>query len=416
MAAACCHTLINAIAFFTIVCGELQKINLQDLAREVESVCVVGLVTVNAPKDKEIIDLLLTVSDIYKNDSAVSVKQISLIENEIPKKWRIELDKDIGELSLSAIMLFRKKNKDRSCLLKSSVQDHPVPVKYEAKASLYNLVSFINEHCVAYRATSGLINNAGLHRNEILANLFTVKDISSLNIRQLYDKASSQSYCDKESNQCFSRQNWNKFYARNLNDHQADTYNLMPKCSRIDASNLSSDEFFHSYVKRSRPIIFVNATRNWVAFSKWTTEFFREKFGNNSVHIKLTPLGDFEGVENINMWENYATDIIPDEVKKQLLFPDLVVVRPAGLNVKFSEFLDIINWAAKQDNRNVSAYLEYSSIVDHLPGLENDVTHFQFAANLLTKRHLNIWLSDGYTLGRLHFDPFDNLLCQVLGP
>ena len=24
-----------------------------------------------------------------------------------------------------------------------------------------------------------------------------------------------------------------------------------------------------------------------------------------------------------------------------------------------------------------------------------------------------MWLSDGHTLGKLHFDPFDNLLCQV---
>ena len=31
-------------------------------------------------------------------------------------------------------------------------------------------------------------------------------------------------------------------------------------------------------------------------------------------------------------------------------------------------------------------------------------------AAALTQEHLNIWLGNGRTVGKLHFDPFDNLL------
>ncbi|KAL8618973.1 hypothetical protein ACOMHN_018356 [Nucella lapillus] len=39
----------------------------------------------------------------------------------------------------------------------------------------------------------------------------------------------------------------------------------------------------------------------------------------------------------------------------------------------------------------------------------------EFFENVLKLAHLNIWLSDGNTLGKAHFDPFDNFLCQISG-
>ena len=80
----------------------------------------------------------------------------------------------------------------------------------------------------------------------------------------------------------------------------------------------------------------------------------------------------------------------------------------------FSEFLELINSTAHSKNNNISAYLEYSSLSEYFPELEKDILEPLFAQGLLQRKHLNIWLSDGNTLGRLHFDPFDNLLCQVI--
>jgi jumonji domain-containing protein 7 len=90
-----------------------------------------------------------------------------------------------------------------------------------------------------------------------------------------------------------------------------------------------------------------------------------------------------------------------------------VVVRPATLNMKFSELVDLIENVSDRAVKNVSAYLEYSSIPDHLPDLEDDIEEMPFINDVLKREHLNIWFSDGNTLGKLHFDQFDNFLCQV---
>lgn len=152
-------------------------------------------------------------------------------------------------------------------------------------------------------------------------------------------------------------------------------------------------------------------------FSKWKNELIREKLSEKSVHIKLTPKGDFEGVEPAELWEDYETLKIPEQVKKQLDFPDLVVVRPAPINMKMREFLDIIEETGSLRNnseRNISAYMEYSSISEYMPEMLNDIDEPNFIKEFLSKEHTNSWLSDGHTVGRIHFDPYDNLLCQVI--
>ena len=63
--------------------------------------------------------------------------------------------------------------------------------------------------------------------------------------------------------------------------------------------------------------------------------------------------------------------------------------------------------------RNLSAYLEYASIASHLPILLPDVPPLAMASRLF-QEHLNIWLGNGRTVGKLHFDPFDNLLVRSL--
>ena len=120
--------------------------------------------------------------------------------------------------------------------------------------------------------------------------------------------------------------------------------------------------------------------------------------------MKLTPGGDYEGVEPAELWEDYPTFRIPPSVREQLAFPDLVTVRPAGVTMNFSAFLELITRAAGLPDRGVSAYLEYSSIPEYMPELEPDLREFSFASQLLRRKHLNMWLSDGNTIGRLHFD------------
>lgn len=144
---------------------------------------------------------------------------------------------------------------------------------------------------------------------------------------------------------------------------------------------------------------------------KWTNDFLELKFGQNEVHNKMTPDGVFEGCDRAERFSDYKSFHIPDFVFKQLPFHELVVVRPASENLKFSLFMEMLR---RPPAVNLSAYLEYSSIPEHMPELEEDISEFDFVKGVLTRRHLNMWLSSGNTLGKLHFDPYENFLCQVI--
>ena len=126
----------------------------------------------------------------------------------------------------------------------------------------------------------------------------------------------------------------------------------------------------------------------------------------------MAPFGEFEGVENITLWKDFTGFNFPSFVKDQLKFPDLVVVRPATLDMTFREFVESL---ASRDyaKANASLYLEYSSIQDYLEETTSDFSEFEFIADWLRLDSTNIWLSDGNTLGKLHFDPLDNILVMV---
>jgi jumonji domain-containing protein 7 len=295
----------------------------------------------------------------------------------------------------------------------------PKPVLFEGLQVESLFIAFINSQCDTYRSLDGSVNSAGRHRQDILQRLFHIdQSVTNITMGALYespsnpftlaaDCLSSADTTDRRS--CIPREDHGKtMYSGFTQKEQLG----IAKCDRIRLP-LSSVEFFEHYVKKSKPVVIEGATKQWAAFTKWTQEFLRDKYGEKKVHVKLTPGGDFEGVEPAAIWEDFGAFSIPKVVRDKLQFPDLVVVRPAGVNMNFSEFLDLITLAAEQPKRNVSAYLEYSSIQDYMPELEADIEEFEFASVFSHLKHLNMWLSDGNTIGRLHFDEFDNLLCQV---
>lgn len=246
---------------------------------------------------------------------------------------------------------------DRSCLLsppKTIFKAEP----YLGPVMVSLLVQFVNEKCTAYRTAHGNLNPAGLFHSYIMTNLYHSEE-------------------------------------------------MIEECPIIDVPDQKT--FFQNFLFRSRPVIIKGGAKHWPAMTKWSSKYLDELYGSKSIHIKLTEDGNFEGVEDTNLWDSYHNNWIPENVRMQLLYPDLVVVRPATAEMKFSEFLNYIT----SRNRTYSAYLEYSSIPFHLPLLEDDVREMAFLDGLLERKHLNIWLSDGNTLGKLHFDPFDNFLCQV---
>lgn len=403
----------------------------KDIIRLVNTHCVVVLFS----EENDLYDdVYLQLSSAFRPEQRVAMRWIHSTADEFhwslnePLQWVSKPNEP------STIAVFKQKVIDRTCLLSADIEGleraKPQAEAYEPNFRPINntaeplnaqsMLDFINLKCGTYRNIHGALSFQGLHREQIMTSLFHVGSISNFTVASWYNYEESKVNTiednsvtiETEDNSCpqkYSNSTKAKYADARSNRHK------MPQCERITVPSWKT--FFNEYVKLSRPVVIKGALRNWPAFKKWSTEYLRKLYGQTKVHIKLAPDGIFEGVDKSSHWEDYKTLTIPKKVKDKLPFSDLVVVRPATMNVNFSEFLDMTtgnsSFIKKQSPERVSAYLEYSSITQHFPKLEEDIKPFPFVNNNLKRRHLNIWLSDGDTLGKLHFDPFDNLLCQV---
>lgn len=298
-----------------------------------------------------LLEILEDLSNIFREESGV---YIALLSDSSAQK-------DVFyNTSSTQIIFYPKQPLDRSCLL-SHWPHTPKKTQYQGSLDLNSLVSFLNERCHTYRTISGGLQPTGILHKQILSNFV---------------------YLHRQTDNCVT-----------ITDF------------------LTPSQFFWKYLTRSQPIVIKGAIKHWMAFQKWTNTYLRQKYGSKQIHVKMTKDGIFEGVEPANLWPGYHDKWIPDIVKNQLPFPDLVVVRPATDEMFFSDFLDLVTKGINKTG--ISAYLEYSSIPYYMPELEDDIEELMFVKGLLKRKHLNMWLSDGSTLGKLHFDPFDNILCQV---
>ena len=372
------------------------------------------------PVNPRLRDVLEQLSNVFSEENGVEVGTLDVANFRWPSgtslQWKYSdvfhnLQGDSAEVAF-----FRRKEIDRTCLMKPKHVVYPFAEAYGGPFTLEAMVPFVNSVCGTFRAINGRISSAGEEKARIFQNLFHVQSLSESNMGSIYNSTVNplnQSYvwhkepdvgletCDIKAEYC-SR--------KSKSTHKEPT--TMASCEVVD-HDITRAEFLETYLKRSKPVIFKKSIMHWPAFKKWTNEFFKTRHGERRVHIKLTPTGDFEGVEKAELWDDYKVFKIPEQVLQQLPYPDLVVVRPAYADMLMSDFINLINETSSQTRKNISAYLEYSSIRDIVEDLEKDVIEPEFMKHLLNLKHMNIWLSDGDTLGRLHFDPFDNLLCQV---
>ena len=102
------------------------------------------------------------------------------------------------------------------------------------------------------------------------------------------------------------------------------------------------------------------------------------------------------------------------------------------MQLKFNDFMNLLN---RSDELGANFYLEYFPIKE-VPAMMNDIQNFDFAEyssfinyfidyiifyiisisrSLLRRDMFNVWVGNGRTLGKLHFDPYDNLLVMIAG-
>ncbi|KAF0695799.1 Aste57867_13396 [Aphanomyces stellatus] len=186
-------------------------------------------------------------------------------------------------------------------------------------------------------------------------------------------------------------------------------------CRRIDAADIT-DEIFRDHVLRNEPLVITRSATALARDPAWSTESLLARIGRHQVHVKVSPNSDFEGCEPLAWWQPATSDgaasAIPEYVAKHLESPDKVLVRPAGLNMPFAAFVARLRASAATAT---SYYLEYLSMAAYVPELVADAPTFSWVESFLTREIANLWFGDGKSVGKLHFDPHENVLTMVAG-
>lgn len=287
-------------------------------------------------------------------------------------------------------MIFIRTERNRKCLSKPPlVAPKHAPITWK---NLEDLIDQINENCGTFRKTNGQKNNAGLHKATIEANLFNF-DGPRMNRVRFERKPKEWEVTDRLTGKPIK----------------------IAQCEVIDAKILPYDTFRHEYLEQSRPVIIKNAVSHWPAFQLWGRNFFAEKYSLNKIHVKLGVNGVFEGPELRKLWEKEKNSL-PENIREQLEFPDLVMARPGHVDLEMDQIVAMFQNETRDPIRDkwLSAYIEYTPISSHFDELKKHVKELDYFKELKL-RHQNIWIGDGQTLGKMHFDEFENAMVMIKG-
>eukprot|EP00755_Sulcionema_specki_P039799 Sspe_Gene.24620::Locus_9787_Transcript_1_2_Confidence_1.000_Length_1222::g.24620::m.24620/K19219/JMJD7; jumonji domain-containing protein 7 len=182
-----------------------------------------------------------------------------------------------------------------------------------------------------------------------------------------------------------------------------------PPSKCLEVHGRPTEEEFLKFVTSSRPVVFKNAVDDGI--TQLNTSVVVEKAKGRRVHVKVAPAGDFEGPEDVMRWGGGGD--IPPYVLKRLESPDRVVVRPASVDITMEELLSHLRNQSGEGEDPPSYYLEYSSVHQIAPEIADRVEVPSWASSL-HREHTNLWIG-GKTVGRLHFDPYENLMAVVSG-
>lgn len=223
-----------------------------------------------------------------------------------------------------------------------------------------------------------------------------------------------------------------EFKANNLYTISALEPNMM--CDIISKEE-AVQLFRKDYWYKQRPVV-IKDYQSDGPISAESLERVLRSVGKEIVGCKLSDSADFEGVESREEWrEDDDDDDIPDVVRQKLAAVDTVVVRAAHKQLSLEEVLSLLA-EKKTSGSSMTAYVEYhrlrtSDSAAHRRLLEEllrpetssstgetmleGFIEELFARDGVLNGHPYLWLGDGSTLGKRHFDPYDNLLFQQAG-
>ena len=162
------------------------------------------------------------------------------------------------------------------------------------------------------------------------------------------------------------------------------------------------------YVKANSPVVVKNFQDTWGTgdvHNTFNTKSLASSFGDQLVRVSVSETGRFDGPENGELWGlAEGTDVL---------------VRPPTTSMRFKDFLSLVDKHGTNATSSKEVfYLEYLSLQQYLGNDFENLIPFPAAVQNSTElNHLvtNLWIGGTPTTSPLHYDDYENLLCQVRG-
>jgi len=293
-----------------------------------------------------------------------------------------------------------------------------------ANSVLEEVVAFINSACNCALLTDGSVSPVFAHKRRIESTFGSTPPVPPA------AKAAARSLPSK----CSTPQCWLEGY-KNISATAA-------RCPSVDISSMSPQTFMREVLLAHTPVKLVGGgVQHWTATEMWGPRHLKETVGKSEVHVKVAPGGVFEGSEGALAWVCpegpclglNGTEGVPAHIRSKMESPHRVVSRPAVADMPVSRLLKLM--AGSQAMRAAghpplhtpSFYVEYLSMSSSLHALWQDLRMDSGncgsaadgvlcrLARQLHLAHANVWIGDGRTTGKAHFDAFENLLVPIAG-
>ncbi|XP_022097445.1 jmjC domain-containing protein 7-like [Acanthaster planci] len=175
---------------------------------------------------------------------------------------------------------------------------------------------------------------------------------------------------------------------------------LPDEVPRIDGPP-SSLVFHRDWVCPNKPVLFKGCIDHWGALSKWTPAYLREKIGDQTVTVAVTPNGLADAVYQDKF-------VMPEERLMQFAsFLDIIEGRLPGEAQHAQEQSEVF-YVQKQNSNLLS---EFNDIIDDVE------TELPWASEALGKQPdaVNFWMGEDKAITSMHKDHYENLYCVISG-
>jgi len=155
----------------------------------------------------------------------------------------------------------------------------------------------------------------------------------------------------------------------------------------------------YNLIHNNKPVIITNFQDQWASSDTFTKKSLVDKFGEYLVRVSVSESGRFDGPENGTLWG---------------LGPETdVLVRPPATSMLFADVLKLMS----QSNNKETFYLEYLALNQYLGNDFLNLIPIPAQVNSTDLKHLvtNLWIGSTPTISPLHYDDYENLLCQIKG-